>query len=202
VPIPEGVQGRSLLNVLRSDKSGQVDPARNYVVTGKERHVGAAREGNVPYPMRSLRTSDYLYIRNFRPERWPMGDPKAVTDTATPPTSALENDTFIAFADMDASPTRAWLVEHRHDPKWKPYFDRAFGKRPAEELYDVRKDPDQVNNVAADPAYAAARKEMGERLLRILTEAGDPRVVGDGETFERPPFTSPPEKVPNPKKKK
>lgn len=201
VKIPEGVQGRSFLNVLRSDKSGQVDPARNYVVTGKERHVGAAREGNVPYPMRSLRTADYLYIRNFRPERWPMGDPKAVTESETPPTSALENNTFIAFADMDASPTRAWLVEHRHDPKWKPYFDRAFGKRPAEELYDVRKDPDQVNNVATDPAYATAKKEMAERLMRILTEAGDPRVVGDGETFERPPFTSPPEKV-NPKKKK
>ena len=51
-----------------------------------------------------------------------------------------------------------------------------------------RKDPDQINNVVGDAAYAAAKKELAERLMKILTDAGDPRVIGDGQTFERSPF--------------
>jgi uncharacterized sulfatase len=136
-----------------------------------------------------LRTDKFLYIRNFAPDRWPMGDPKAVTDATAPTAQELEHNTFVAFADMDASPTRAWLVAQRNDPKWQWHYRYAFGKRPAEELYDLAKDPDQVTNVAGDPAYAEVRKALAARLLRILTEAGDPRVVDGGQTFERPPFT-------------
>jgi arylsulfatase A-like enzyme len=186
---PAGMQARSLVPVLKSSKSGLIDPERTWVVTGRERHVAAARANNVPYPQRALRTSKFLYIRNFESDRWPMGDPKTVTDKTSPTPADLEHNTFVAFADMDASPTRAWLVAHRHDPKWKWHYDYAFGKRPGEELYDVAKDPDQVHNVANDPAYAAARKELAQRLLQILTEAGDPRVIGGGRTFEGPPFT-------------
>jgi arylsulfatase A-like enzyme len=183
-----GMQGRSLVNVLTSKKSGLVDPERTWVVTGRERHVAAARAKNLPYPQRALRTEKFLYIRNFEPDRWPLGDPKGVTDTTAPSANELEHNTFIAFADMDASPTRAWLVAHRQDPKWKWYYNYAFGKRQAEELYDVAKDPDQIHNVAADPAYANTKKELATRLIRILTDAGDPRVVDGGQTFERPPF--------------
>jgi N-sulfoglucosamine sulfohydrolase len=189
--IPQGVQGRSLLPVLSSDKSGQVDPQRTWVVTGRERHVGMAREGNLPYPHRALRTQDFLYIRNFAPERWPMGDPYAVTDQEVPSAEELENNTRVAFADLDASPTKAWLVAHRQDPRWQWHYDYAFGKRPAEELFDLRKDPDQMHNVAGDSHYDAVRKELSARLLHILTEAGDPRVTGDKLTFERSPFTDP-----------
>ncbi|HEU5430841.1 MAG TPA: sulfatase, partial [Thermomicrobiales bacterium] len=72
---PEVMTGRSLLDVLKSDRSGQVDPSHTWVVTGRERHVAAAREENKPYPQRALRTRDFLYIRNFRPDRWPLGAP-------------------------------------------------------------------------------------------------------------------------------
>lgn len=185
-----GMQGRSFANVLRSKKSGLIDQERTWVVTGRERHVAAARDKNLPYPQRALRIDKFLYIRNFQPVRWPMGDPKTVTPTSAPPAGELEHNTFVAFADMDASPTRAWLVAHRNDPKWKWHYDYAFGKRPAEELYDISKDPDQIHNVATDPAYANVKEELAARLMRILTEAGDPRVVDGGQTFERPPFTN------------
>jgi N-sulfoglucosamine sulfohydrolase len=184
-----GMQGRSFADVLRSNKSGLIDPGRTWVVTGRERHVAAARAGNVPYPQRALRTDKYLYIRNFMPDRWPMGDPKSVTADTAPSANDLEHNTFVAFADMDASPTRAWLVAHRNDAKWKWHYDYAFAKRPAEELFDMNKDPDQVKNVASDPAYAQIKKELAARLTRVLTDAGDPRVTGNGQTFERPPFT-------------
>jgi uncharacterized sulfatase len=161
------------------------------VITGRERHVENAREGYLPYPMRALRTKDYVYIRNFAADRMPMGDAKDALTPAVLAADTLAEETRVGYADMDGSPTKAWLIRHRDDPKWKWHFDHAFGPRPTEELYDLRRDPDQTRNVAADPAHAAAKAELAARLMRELTAAGDPRVTGDGLTFERPPFSGP-----------
>jgi uncharacterized sulfatase len=139
--------------------------------------------------MRALRTRDFVYIRNFAADRWPMGSPGAATGPEIFNSAMWETNTFAGYADMDASPTKAWLVAHRDDSKWKWHYDFAFAKRPAEELYDLRKDPDQINNVAAVPAYAATKSELSRRLIKTLTDAKDPRVTGDGQTFELPPFT-------------
>ncbi|MFO0824380.1 MAG: hypothetical protein U0792_14910 [Gemmataceae bacterium] len=68
-------------------------------------------------------------------------------------------------------------MAHRNATEWKPFFDYAFAKRPAEELFDLRTDPDQMKNLAADPAHEATRKKLAEQLTKILTDAGDPRVV-------------------------
>jgi N-sulfoglucosamine sulfohydrolase len=186
---PEVMTGRSLLGVLRSGKSGLVDPARTWVVTGRERHCDTAREGNLPYPHRALRTRDYLYIRNFAPDRWPLGSPAFDGREDMPTAEEVESDTFVAFPDMDYSPTKAWLVRQFGEEDWAWHYNYAFGKRPAEELYELSKDPDQIRNVAVDPAHAAVRTEMAERLIKILAEAGDPRVIGDGGTFDGPPFS-------------
>jgi len=197
VKAPDGINGKSFLNVIKSDKSGLVDKTRTHVVTGRERHVAAAREGNVPYPHRALRTKDYLYIRNFEPSRWPMGDPHNISDDKSPAEDKLTNDTYATFLDMDASPTKAWLVLNRKDKKWKPFYDLAFAPRPAEELYDMSKDRDQVKNVAGEKGYAEAKKKMAEQLMDVLKKAGDPRVTDDDKKFEKSPFTDP-----NPAKKK
>ena len=185
---PEGLYGRSLVPLLKSPNSGQVDPERNWVIVGRERHVADARDGNLPYPMRGLRTREFLYIRNFAPDRAPMGSPRLVTDLAAPEAKLLENDTRIAFADMDSSPTKAWIVLHRHEPLWKWFFERAFGGRPAEELYDLQRDPDQVHNLAADPAYTTHRKSLAADLMRRLVAANDPRLA-QAVPFDLPPFT-------------
>jgi N-sulfoglucosamine sulfohydrolase len=195
--VPEGLYGRSLLPLLQSEKSGQIDPERNWVVTGRERHVARAREDNLPYPMRALRTPEFVYVRNFAEDRWPMGSPAAAAATPLPPADALESNTFIAYADMDASPTKAWLVAHQNDRQWKWHYDFAFGKRPPEELYDVKKDPDQIHNLVADPAYAKQKQDLSTRLMTLLTNARDPRVTGDGKTFDRPPFSDLPAENPN-----
>jgi N-sulfoglucosamine sulfohydrolase len=189
---PAGLNSKSLWPVLSSKKTGQVDPERTWVVTGRERHVGDARAGNLPYPQRALRTQDFLYVRNFAPDRYPLGDPKGVTADNAPDEAAVETNTFVAFPDMDASPTKAWLVAHRNEKEWKPYFDYAFAKRPAEELYDLRTDPDQMKNLAGDPAHEATRKKLAEQLTKILTDAGDPRLVEKDCRFEKPPFTDAP----------
>jgi N-sulfoglucosamine sulfohydrolase len=190
VEIPESMTGRSLLNVLRSDRSGQVDPERTWVLIGRERHVAAAREGHVPYPQRAIRTQEHLYIINFEPDRWPMGDPRHL-EGDPPDREALTENTFVTYADMDAGPTKAWLVLHRDDPKWRPYYDLAFGRRPREELFVLADDPHQVKNVADDPKYAGVRSELNRRLMSELRRTGDPRVTNDGSHFEKPPFSGP-----------
>lgn len=192
VPPPEVMTGRSLVDVLRSDRQGLVDPSRDYVVVGRERHVDTARLGNLPYPQRAIRTADFLYIRNFKPQRWPMGVAPGFgqPDGPLPAFDVLANDTRVAFADLDASPTKAALIEQRQQPGMRRYFEFAFARRPAEELYDLRRDPHQMNNVAEDPDYAADRHELADRLLSVLQRAGDPRVAGDGSTFDKPPFTT------------
>jgi len=187
--VPDGLYGKSILPILLSGKSGLVDQERNWVITGRERHVGFAREGGLPYPMRAIRTPDFVYIRNFEADRWPLGKPSGITDKTTPDFESLQNITYTSFADMDASPTKAWLVTNRNDPKWSWHYEFAFGKRPAEELYDLRKDPDQVNNVALDPNYTAQKAKLSADLMKKLTDARDPRVVAKPIPFENPPFT-------------
>jgi arylsulfatase A-like enzyme len=176
VALPAGMNAKSLLDVLLSPKSNQVDAARTWVISGRERHVMEARAGYAPYPQRALRTKDFLYIRNFTPERWPLGDPLAVTDTSAPAAEMLETNTRAAFADMDASPTKAWLIAHRNETQWRRFYDFAFARRPAEELYDLRNDPHQINNVAGDKKYATAKTRLSQQLMDILQKAGDPRV--------------------------
>lgn len=191
VSVPQVMTGCSILPLLQTDKTGVIDSARDHVITGRERHVADARAGSLPYPQRAIRTKEYLYIRNFEPDRWPMGSPEGPRKGEDASTrEELENNTFIAFPDMDAGPTKAWMLMHRDDPQWREQFRLGFGKRPAEELYDLTKDPDYMNNVAGDPAYAAVRERLWKRLSTTLKATGDPRVHGDGKTFERPPYVT------------
>ena len=170
--------GRSLVDLLASDKSGQVDAARDHVIFGKERHVPSqAKPDQSGYPSRGIRTDDYLYIRNFAPERWPNGIAEADE-------SFIGND----FADTDDGPTKTYLVEHRDDPAVKRYFDLAFAKRPAEELYDLKSDPEELTNVAGKSEYAEVQRKLSERLLAELRATGDPRVTGGGEKFDEYPY--------------
>lgn len=187
---PGSMTGRSLVPLLDPTRPGRSSP-RGAVFFGRERHVGTAREGKLPYPMRAIRTHEYLYIRNFAPERWPMGSAKAVTEREAPGHDVLIRDTGVAFADFDASPTKAWLVEHRSDPAGRQYFERAFGRRPAEELYVLATDPDQVVNRAGDPVLDDIRTELRATLMAELERTGDPRVVDGGRYFETPPLAGP-----------
>jgi len=167
-PLP-GMTARSFLGVLLSGKRGQVDPSRDHVLTGKERHTCAQRGTTEGYPCRAIRTHRFLYIRNFKPHLWPAGTPED-------------------YRDVDGSPTKSFMMAHRDEPAVKPLFALAFGKHPAEELYDLAKDPDQLHNVAADPAYAAARKKLAAQLMAELRATADPRVLGKGDLFDAYPY--------------
>jgi len=178
---------RSFLNILRSGKSGRVDRKRDHVLTGKERHVVCQETGTGGYPMRAIRTHDFLYIRNFKPERWPAGAPKGYAQSIDI-NVARPRGTHFGYADVDAAPTKSYMLKYRNDPKLKRLFELGFGKRPAEELYDLDKDPDQLNNVAGKSEYAQVKKNLAEALMTELKETNDPRVLGKGDAFDQYPY--------------
>ena len=70
------------------------------------------------------------------------------------------------------------MIHHREDLDVEPLYQLAFGKRPREELYDLRRDPDYMHNRAADEAYEGVRLGLEARLLAVLREQADPRLVG------------------------
>lgn len=176
LPRHPGMNGKSLLPILQDGNARGVSPLGNeYVVTGRERHVDDARADYLPYPSRAIRTKDFLYIRNFKADRWPM---------FTPPLTAGE----ATHGDFDGGPTKRWFAEVQDQPAYTKYVDWAWGKRAAEELYDLQNDPDQLTNLANVPEFSARRTAMSEQLLGILHEGGDPRIVGEGDAFDRPPY--------------
>lgn len=192
VETPASMTGRSLVPLLASDQAGRIDPLRDAVYFGRERHVANARDGFAPYPQRAIRTHDQLYIVNFRPDRWPLGEPYRLNGGNPPTTQEMITRTRVTLPDEDAGPTKAWLVDHRNDPMWQPTFELAYGKRPAEELYDLKVDPQQINNLAAELGYQAVRETLRNRLLNELRQTGDPRLVDDGAFFENPPLSGRP----------
>ena len=170
-PLPE-MTGRSFLGLLSgAEQSG----SRDTVFLERERHANV-RAGDAGYPIRAIRTREFLYLRNFRPDRWPAGDPQAHKDPKR------------VFGDCDDSPTKNYILDHRDDPGIRKYFELCFAKRPAEELYDLSKDPDQINNVAGQPAYAAAQKQLRVRLDQWMQETADPRAIKDDNHWDRYPY--------------
>jgi uncharacterized sulfatase len=176
VEIPNVMSGRSLWPIARSGKSGLVDASRDFVVTAFERHT-ISRRGGVGYPMRAIRTQEYAYIRNYEPDRWPAGDP----DYNAPPQGF--------FGDVDKGVTKSFLMAHALDPEIRPYYLMAYGRRPAEELYDIENDPHQLRNIAADPAMTQVKQELIWRLNAYLQRHDDPRQRG-ATPWDAYPFIS------------
>ncbi|MEN9577491.1 MAG: hypothetical protein RJA70_500 [Pseudomonadota bacterium] len=168
---PKEMTGRSFLDVLRSEASGQVDPSRDFVVTGKEFHDPCGTDPDDPtevdanYPVRAIRKGDLLYLHNLKPKRWPASDPPK-------------------YANVDDSPTLQRVIALAGDTVLGKYYDLSLGKRVEEELYNVKLDPDCVNNLADNADGQEAKTQLRAQMEAFLKEHGDPRTLGDGEVFE------------------
>jgi arylsulfatase A-like enzyme len=164
IPVPDYMNSRSIVHLLASEKGGIVDKQRDCIVTARERHA-FARKGGTGYGARSLRTKDFLYIRNYEPDNWPAGDPPL-------------------YGDVDAHmlhypcPTKMYILKHKDKDGVKELFKLAFEKRPAEELYDLTEDPYQMTNIANSPAYSGIKEMLSDKLTKHLRENGDPRELG------------------------
>ncbi len=161
--------GKSFVSQLLSKKSGRVDPKRDHTLLGKERHDVGRTDGDalsVAYPARAIRNDKFLYVHNFKPNRWPVGDPE------------------YGYLNCDGSPTKSYLTELSAGHPDYRFFTMAFGKRPMEELFDMATDPDCVNNLAADPAHAKTKAALWSQLQKELRAQGDPRILGNGDIFD------------------
>ena len=152
--------GKSLMPLFQSEKEGEIDPDRNRVLIGKEKH-DVGRPGNVGYPIRGIVTESHLYLKNFKPQRWPAGNPET------------------GYLNCDGSPTKTEILKLRTDPEKALFWTLSFGKRPEEELYDLQADPDCMRNLANDPSYSKIKDGLRHQLIAELIEQGDPRFVGD-----------------------
>lgn len=159
--------GRSFVNVLQARTSGIVDETRDVMLIGKERH-DLGRPNDWGYPVRAIRTRDFLYIRNYEPDRWPAGNPET------------------GYRNVDDSPTKTFLIS-----SFDEHYRLSFGKRPAEELYDIKNDPECLKNLVGNVQYAAAKRELQERMNNMLREDGDPRALGRSEFFDTIQYTGP-----------
>lgn len=178
--------GKSMLALLEGGKSGVVEPARDAVYSARERH-SSSRYNNWGYPQRGIRTADYLYVRNYHPERWPAGDPQKYGAGKKPDDTSELGPMHGAYHDIDAGPSLTCLVEGHDDPAIRKYLDLAVAKRPAEELFDINGDPDCLENLATKPDFAKTKRELAAKLDAYLKATGDPRATGDGEIFESYP---------------
>ncbi|MDE0770366.1 MAG: sulfatase [Opitutaceae bacterium] len=192
--IPDGMVGRSFLEQIKSKQSGWIDSTRDHVIVGRERHYHSARAGNLPYPMRAVRNKDYLYIKNFKPDRWPMGDPHNWNTDQKPTYDELHTQTAVTTTDLDASLTKAYMFTHRDD-----HFELTLGKRPMEELYDIKNDPDQLHNLLAlhsshsdewaeDPSKASVLKDLRQKIDSVMLATSDPRLT---DSFDYLPYSDP-----------
>lgn len=204
---PEGmlpISGKSFVEILKSKQEGLIDESNQYAFNGRERH-SSSRYQNLGYPQRMIRDDQYLLIWNQRPERWPAGAPQRIN----PETGDLwpmygideegKHHSDWAFTDVDACPTKSFLVENRDLKRVSRYFDLSYGKRPEYELFDIQKDPACLQNLAGNAEVAEEEKQMKEALIKKLTATGDPRVAGpDPEVFDSYIRYSPMREFPEP----
>jgi len=185
-PPPEMAE-KSLLPLLTG-----AAPGAEKVFTERERHADV-RQGHASYPVRAVRTAKWLYLRNLRPDRWPAGDPQHVFAVGE-------------FGDVDPSPTKNFILGLRDDPERSRFFQLSLGRRPAEELYDVEKDPHQLHNLAGNSDHEATQAQLRGELEKWMRDTGDPRATSDDDRWDQFPYygkpgrdMAPPNAKPEPK---
>lgn len=184
------MRGKSLVSILESKEGGIVDRKRQAVFSSRERH-SSSRYNSLSYPQRCIRTQDYLYIYNIKPERWPAGSPQKYGMGNYANKEEYEKQVLGpahgGYHDIDACPSLDFLLANRTNPKVKPYFELAVYKRSGEEMYDIKKDPYCLNNLAYDEKYQDIAMELRKQLRKEMRETGDARLGANGDIWESYP---------------
>ena len=146
---PQGIDGRSFLPIFKGETSAH----RDRIFTT---HSGDGRM-NV-YPIRSVRTPQWKYIRNLHPEfRY------------TTHIDLAQNRDGVKY-------WRTWEAAAEREPKVAAIVSR-YRQRPPEELYDLSSDPFEQQNLANDPAHAERLASLRAELERWMNEQDDQRTV-------------------------
>ncbi len=167
IKLQENISGKSFFSLFSSNKTHP--PHREFILAGKERH-NYARSDNKCYPIRALRIDSFLYLRNFKPDRWPSGDPPIYKDS-----------------ELGKVSGQVIMEKKETDPLAQKLFELNVNKRPEEELYNVSKDPGCLHNLAQQPEYEKIKQKLGKLLTAELEAQNDPRIQGKGDVFDSYP---------------
>jgi len=148
-PPLKGVDGRSMMSVLE----GKTDRFRDAIFTAHSGDAGNRPEGNIA-PMRAIRTDRYKLIINFYPDI-PFKDAINVN------THFVENHYWLTWQKLAKTDARAAMIVNK------------FEHRPPVELYDIRKDPYEMHNLAGDPAFAKTVLALRARLYQWMRSQGE-----------------------------
>lgn len=157
------ITGKSLTDILLKDKETYAN--RDFVLVGKERH-DVGRPDDQGYPIRGILRADMLYLRNFKTNRWPKGNPET------------------GYLNTDGSPTKSYILNTRRIKEETAFWKWNFGKRPTEELYNIKTDPFCMNNLATTADFAEIKTQLSEEMTNKLTAQKDPRILGNGAVFD------------------
>lgn len=119
--------------------------------------------------VRSVTDGRYVYIRNYMPH--------------------LIYGQHIDYM-FQTPTTRVWKKLH-DEGKLNAAQDRFWQTKPAEELYDVQTDPDEVKDLAGSPAHQETLKKLREAQQALARKIRDVGFLPEGEFFSRSPGTSP-----------
>lgn len=162
--------GKSLSPIFAATKPGPTD--RNYLLVGQERH-DIGRPHDEGYPIRGIHKGGFLYLKDYEPSRWPVCNPET------------------GYLNCDGSPSKTLILNQRRANSQNDYYWKlCFGKRPLEELYDLKTDPDCIKNVAQSPAHKARKASLLAFMETKLTEQGDLRMKGYGHLYEKYPLSN------------
>ena len=148
--VPEGIDGKSFAGVLR----GTTTTHRDRIFTT---HSGDG-DFNV-YPIRSVRTRDWKYIRNLHPE--------------------FQHQSHISRSSKSTSGFaywQSWLSAAETSPAAAAVVKRC-AERPAEELYDLKSDPFELHNLAGDPAQTERLTQLRGEVDAWMQQQGDQQTV-------------------------
>jgi N-sulfoglucosamine sulfohydrolase len=114
------------------------------------------------YPMRGVRTREYKYIRNLFPRL-----------------------TYPHATDLWASRTWQSIRQQGAGAKVGNRPVNRYLHREPEELYDVRRDPDEVVNLASSPEHSAVLKQLRDDTEQFRRSTRDPWVMHVTESGEK-----------------
>jgi N-sulfoglucosamine sulfohydrolase len=108
------------------------------------------------YPIRCVRTEKFKYILNLFPaNRYTTHIDKA----------GYSHDGGRKYYD-------SWVLKAKTDSAAAAAVKR-YHTRPAEELYDIVKDPYEISNLAGDPTYAKVQAELKSKVKAWMKRMGD-----------------------------
>ncbi len=162
--------GKGLMGLITSEKSGTLEADRNFVLVGKERH-DTGRPNDVGYPIRGIYKDSMLYLKNYEIDRWPSGNPET------------------GYLNTDGGATKTEILNLRRSGKDKHFWKLNFGKREAEELYNISKDPFCMDNLAEELDHAPLKASLEREMEGKLLAQDDLRMRGYGQLYEQHPFT-------------